>query len=175
MPGPVESVDTDFGVINDATDIMVLRTTRHEILIMKRAVQMTEDGQRSFSSWELSMAMDTAGVITGVLAMKIINVPALPPKSSGGGAATPVAKEVHPLGYTDPEDDPLASPTAPSAPLPPATRNILLIVYGSGKIRGFDMDHPQVSSSFEEFLKDKFAVVIGMLAVVVAFVINEAR
>ncbi|KAF9956841.1 hypothetical protein BGZ72_002401 [Mortierella alpina] len=168
--GSVESVDTNFGVINDATDIMVLRTTRNEILILKRDVQTTDDGQRRVSPWDLSMAMDTVVVITGVLAMKIITVPVLPPIGSEVDATHPVVME-DPLS----EDESEASPTAPSVPLPPTTRNILLIVYGSGNLRGFDMDHPQESSSFEEFLKDKFAVVIGMLAVVVAFVINEAR
>ncbi|KAF9991238.1 hypothetical protein BGZ75_002866 [Mortierella antarctica] len=178
--GSVESVDTDFGVVNDATDMMALRTTRHEILILKRAVQTTEDGQRRVSPWELSMAMETGGIVTGVLAMKIISVPVLSPKGPEGDAAHLVVMEDHPLSHKDlEEDEPPASPTGSSAgssaPLLPTTRNILLIVYGSGIIRGFDMDHPQESSSFEEFMKDKFAVVIGMLAVVVAFVINEAR
>ncbi|KAF9575028.1 hypothetical protein EC968_004525 [Mortierella alpina] len=161
--GSVESVETDSGVVNDATNIMVLKTTRNEILVLRRAVQTTEDGQRRVSPWELSMAsvVDTGGIITGVLAMKIINVPALPLKDSEGEVTHPVAKEDHPLGHGDRGDDELyASPTAPSEPSAPTTRNILLIVYGSGSIRGFDLDHPQESSSFEDFLKDKFAVVI---------------
>ncbi|KAF9968166.1 hypothetical protein BGZ70_006143 [Mortierella alpina] len=174
--GSVESVDTDLGVVNDAADMMVLRTTRNEILIMKRAVQTTDEGWRRVTPWELSMAMDTGGIITGVLAMKIVSVPVLPPKGSEGDTAYPWAKDDYPVDHKDlGEDEPQTSSTGPSEPLPPMTRNILLIVYGSGNIRGFDMDHPQESSSFEEFLREKFAVVIGMLAVVVAFVINEAR
>ncbi|CAO3565588.1 unnamed protein product [Mortierella alpina] len=160
--GSAESVDTDLGVVNDATNMMVLRTTRNEIFILKRAVQTTDEGWRRVTPWELSMAMDTGGIITGVLAMKIVSVPVLPPKGSEGDAAYSMAKEDSSVDHEDlGEDEPQASTTEPSESLPPMTRNILLILYGSGNLRGFDMDQPQESSSFEEFLKDKFAVVIG--------------
>ncbi|KAG0202953.1 hypothetical protein BGX28_004706 [Mortierella sp. GBA30] len=176
--GSLDSIDTEAGALNDATDIMVLKTTHNGLLILRRSIVKTEFGRRLVSKWELSMAMDDIGYNpiskqpdTKVLAMKVLTVPA-----SAHDSEDPQGP---PLSHFKHAEEPLYSPSTPlrteSGRDKVSNRNILLLVYGSGRIFGYDLDHPDESSPLITFLSERYPAVIGMLAVVIAFVINEAR
>ncbi|KAG0370063.1 hypothetical protein BGZ54_007865 [Gamsiella multidivaricata] len=184
--GSLDTIDTDKGTVNDATDVMVLRTTRNGILILKR-----DRGALGFGHWRLSMIMNDEYynpalgnmVRREVLAMKIVSV-AVPAhkeiKDDAMGVYNDGDVSSSP-GFQVTSEGPRPIVTATAAkekgPGISETRihNILLMVYGDGKVRGYDLNQATESSSFVLFLTEKYPVVIGMLAVVVAFVINEAR
>ncbi|KAG0022721.1 hypothetical protein BGZ80_011392 [Entomortierella chlamydospora] len=80
--GSTYSMDTDYGVVSDAGDIMALKTTRNGVLILKRNIEKSTSLHEN-GPWQLSMVMDDTqynpltGVIAKreVLAMKVVRVP----------------------------------------------------------------------------------------------------
>ncbi|KAF9963701.1 hypothetical protein BGZ65_000487, partial [Modicella reniformis] len=97
--GSMETIDTIQGVINDATDMMALKTARNSILILKRQINQasTDSDDNDYqldtrkAKWDLSMALSdslydpTLGNMEKreVLAMKIVSV------------TVPVPEQVH--------------------------------------------------------------------------------
>ncbi|KAF9400458.1 hypothetical protein BGX21_004266, partial [Mortierella sp. AD011] len=69
--GSTYSMDTDYGIVSDAGDIMALKTTRNGVLILKRNIEKStllhENGP-----WQLSMVMDDTqyNPLTGVIAKR---------------------------------------------------------------------------------------------------------
>ncbi|KAG0321364.1 hypothetical protein BGZ99_003946 [Dissophora globulifera] len=203
--GTLDTIDTDQGVINDAGDVMVLRTTRNGILILKRSI--SEDVKTIGSSrWRLSMIMSDDHFFgntwkTEVLGMKIVSVEVpvreeeqeyqeqeVEGKREAGSDSDNTGADENMDRGTDPATSAATHPVLdgandaaarPSVEQDPVSRtvvhNILVLVYGSGTVYAYDVDVATESSSAIVFLREKYLVVIGMLAVVVAFVINEAR
>ncbi|KAF9189277.1 hypothetical protein BGZ51_009724 [Haplosporangium sp. Z 767] len=150
--GSLDSIDTEQGAINDATDIMALKTTRNGVLILKRNVDKTIL-TRPPSHWSVSMVMNDEfyNPLLGmaaereVLAMKIVRVP-LP-------AQRETKEEEQNLNAKNEDDLDRLSKTKTQETdeahgnLPPTLRN----------------SEPPTRN------------ILCMLAVVVAFVINEAR
>ncbi|KAF9162722.1 hypothetical protein DFQ26_003295 [Actinomortierella ambigua] len=54
-------------------------------------------------------------------------------------------------------------------------QRILLMAFGDGHLVAYNLDEATPSSSTWTFIQEKYQVVIGMFAVVIVFVINEAR
>ncbi|GJJ69855.1 hypothetical protein EMPS_02204 [Entomortierella parvispora] len=173
----LESVDTEQGVLNDRSDVMVLKTARNDILVLRRSLD-DATYPTSRSNWELSMAMGDKGFLEmspmrEVLAMKIVRAPVpvkSPPPSESltmEGASEEEAGERSSVQDSE-------SPT-PEQETPVRYHDVLLLVYGKGWLKSFDLDQPAEFSATLQFFEEKYHVVIGMLAVVIAFVINEAR
>ncbi|KAG0036665.1 hypothetical protein BGZ82_003904 [Podila clonocystis] len=176
----LSNIVTEQGVINDANDVMVLKTSGNSILVLKRQF-LPEDETQISTPWRLAMIMSdedydpTSPSVASrnVLAMRIVQ--ARP--TAAIKAAEQALAELMNKG-TDDEGDVMGVEgveelTAIIKDKP--DRNILLMVFGDGKIVGYDLDRTMEASPVLIFLKEKYPVVIGMLAVVVAFVINEAR
>ncbi|KAG0241021.1 hypothetical protein BGX31_001525 [Mortierella sp. GBA43] len=88
--GSLETIDTIQGVISDATDMMALKTTRNGILVLKRDVDksstdgtvVTDTGTRKDKRWQLSMVLSDSLYDPAignmerqeVLGMKIVSV-----------------------------------------------------------------------------------------------------
>ncbi|KAG0057669.1 hypothetical protein BGZ83_005608 [Gryganskiella cystojenkinii] len=177
--GPMESADTEQGVINDRDDVMALKTSHNGILVLRRSLE-------ELTPWRLSMVMSddeyferSAAVEREVLAMKIVRAIPVHEASSQSGAqpeSTSKQRDDDPAGI--PSESVLADDSSPVSAEPEKAaqhQNILLMVFGDGRLRGYNLDQPQETSSMMSFLVEKYQVVIGMLAVVIAFVINEAR
>ncbi|KAF8977766.1 hypothetical protein BGZ46_007138 [Entomortierella lignicola] len=82
--GSTHPVDTEYGVISDAGDVMVLKTTRNGLLILKRDIAKSTSSRR-YGPWQLAMAMDDLKynpfsenlAKREVLAMKVVRAPML--------------------------------------------------------------------------------------------------
>ncbi|KAI9239709.1 MAG: hypothetical protein BYD32DRAFT_410379 [Podila humilis] len=232
IDGSLGAIITEQGVINDANDVMVLKTSGSSILVLKRDF-LPEDEDRISTPWRLAMVMSDRYYDPTSPTAASRNVSSL--SSSSSSSSQPQAVQatafyrtcftvlLQRFGHTV-----LSSPSSTSSLLltssshpqvlamrivrarPTATikaeealemmpkededdkgdvsvveeeesvvldkeRNVLLMVYGDGKMRGYDLERTVEESPVLMFLDEKYHVVIGMLAVVVAFVINEAR
>ncbi|KAI1311962.1 hypothetical protein EDD11_003218 [Mortierella claussenii] len=187
--GTLESIDTDQGVINDAADVIALKTTHNGVLILRR--DQAEETMRGHGPWHLQMIMTDREYNSLVrnretakremLAMKLITVPVPIYENHEGESTTttvntplasPALQDRDPGSDRD-NDSPLEDASPKSARY--EVHNVLLVVFGSGWMFGHDLDRATEASAVVLFLEEKYAVVIGMLAVVIAFVINEAR
>ncbi|KAF9299929.1 hypothetical protein BGZ74_008487 [Mortierella antarctica] len=176
----LSNIITEQGVINDANDIMVLKTSGNSILVLKREF-LPEDETRISTPWHLALIMrdeyydptSPSAASRNVLAMRIVQArPTAAIKAAEQALAEMMNKKV------DDEGDVTGVEGAEELKAiikDKAERNILLMVFGDGKIVGYDLDRTTEASPVLLFLQEKYPVVIGMLAVVVAFVINEAR
>ncbi|KAF8942690.1 hypothetical protein BGZ47_006219 [Haplosporangium gracile] len=184
--GAMDTINTELGTVNDANDILALKTTLNGIVILRRGLLGFPKGY-VYSSWRLSMIMNDYNPDDGdtkareVLAMKIITMPALPPApvSEPESDAQPGQQE-HANAEGGKGKGDLQDATATNAKpdhhvASPGFRNILLMVFGDGRVVGYDLDQVTETSSALEFLREKYPAVIGMLVVVATFVINEAR
>ncbi|KAF9365940.1 hypothetical protein BGX34_007440 [Mortierella sp. NVP85] len=191
--GSLDTIDTIQGVINNAADVMALKTARNSILVLKRHINKsstdgddldTQKGRR----WHLSMVLSDSLYDPAlgnmerreVLAMKIVGVEVpvlenvdgevLSESRTEEGEVQSWTEEGHGARTKKQEND-------PSGPGQTLTRvhNILFLTYGDGRLDAYDLNRATELSSFVKFLKAKYPVVIGMLAVVITFVINEAR
>ncbi|KFH65309.1 hypothetical protein MVEG_08789 [Podila verticillata NRRL 6337] len=175
IDGSLGAIITEQGVINDANDVMVLKTSGSSILVLKRDF-LPEDEDRISTPWRLAMVMSDryydptspTAASRNVLAMRIVR--ARP-------TATIKAEEALEMMPKEDEDDKgdVSVVEEEESVVLDKERNVLLMVYGDGKMRGYDLERTVEESPVLMFLDEKYHVVIGMLAVVVAFVINEAR
>lgn len=201
--GSLETIDTIQGVISDATDMMALKTTRNGILVLKRDVDksstdgtvVTDTGTRKDKRWQLSMVLSDSLYDPAignmerqeVLGMKIVSVEVHEKvdesvtAGEGEGESQEhesIAKnqqnDLSGLGHV-PTPAPAEGGDEESQASKTRIHNILFLVYGSGRVVAYDLNQAMELSSFVMFLRVKYPVVIGMLAVVIAFVINEAR
>ncbi|KAK5821101.1 hypothetical protein F5H01DRAFT_339969 [Linnemannia elongata] len=184
--GAMDSINTEMGTVSDANDILVLKTTLNGIIVLRRDL-VTFPRSYEYSSWRLSMIMSDDNPDDGdrksreVLAMKIVTMPVLPPApapepesdSQSGQHETANAESDKEKGDLHDATATNAEPDHPAAS--PGFRNILLMVFGNGRVVGYDLDQATNSSSAVEFVLEKYPAVIGMLVVVATFVINEAR
>ncbi|KAF9358997.1 hypothetical protein BGX26_000403 [Mortierella sp. AD094] len=172
--GSAYSVDTDYGIISDAGDIMVLKTTRNGVLILKRDIEKSTPIQE-YGPWQLAMVMDddeyNGDTAREVLAMKVVRAPVQKPEEIDGNANSAKNKgegEVT-TSYTQGSDeqDKKGESVSPPADVPvpenqmTEIHNILVLVYGDGRTFGFDLDRATESSSTVMFLTEKYPVVIG--------------
>ncbi|KAK3846926.1 MAG: hypothetical protein J3R72DRAFT_432731 [Linnemannia gamsii] len=188
--GALDVINTEVGTVNDANDILALKTTLNSVVILRRGAVSSPRGYE-YLPWRLSMILSDINYSSPevdtrtreVIGMKIVTIPA-PPAPGPGPANTEsnAQAELHDeraktenekedshhqdSSTAGPEDDPVTSPEF---------HNILFLVHGDGKILGYDLDQATESSSAMLFLKEKYLAVIGMLVVVATFVINEAR
>ncbi|KAG0373872.1 hypothetical protein BGX24_011130 [Mortierella sp. AD032] len=188
--GALDVINSELGTVNDANDILALKTTLNSVVILRRGAVSSPRGYE-YLPWRLSMILSDINYSSPevntrtreVIGMKIVTIPA--PSAPGPGPANTESNaqaelqderanpenEKEDSHYQDsstagPEDNPVASPEF---------HNILFLVHGDGKILGYDLDQATESSSAMLFLKEKYLAVIGMLVVVATFVINEAR
>ncbi|KAF9094992.1 hypothetical protein BGX29_009221 [Mortierella sp. GBA35] len=191
--GALDTITTELGVINDSNDILVLKTTLNGVIILRRGVDNPSKGYDR-SEWRLAMIMSDGSYSPlkkdrEVLAMKIVTMPALAPapapepepvskhgsEPSAGSESEGQPAQEPKTGNENKEDNKGTVDVEPNKAATPGPRNILLMVFGDGKIVGYDLEHATESSSAMLFLQEKYPAVIGMLVVVATFVINEAR
>ncbi|KAF9412265.1 hypothetical protein BGZ94_001087 [Podila epigama] len=179
---PLNSIDTEQGVLGDHNDVLALKTSGDSILVLRRKV-IEEGNSQADMPWHLAMLMSAESYDTtlssaasrNVLSMRIISA-----RPTAAIRAANKALEELLASRSDDEGD-VVNVTADeeqqlvSLVKDKTDRNILLMVFGDGKVVGYDLDRSVESSPVLMFLYEKYPVVIGMLAVVVAFVINEAR
>ncbi|KAG0298605.1 hypothetical protein BGZ96_009679 [Linnemannia gamsii] len=185
--GAMDIIDTELGTVNDANDILALKTTLNGIVVFRRGLLAFTKGYE-YSSWRLSMIMSDYNTEDGdmkardVLAMKIVTMPTLTPTPAPVSELEPnVQSEQQGTenAKSDKEKEDLQGESTTAETDKRVTssgsHNILLIVFGDGRVMGYDLDQTRESSSALLFLQQKFPAVIGMLVVVATFVFNEAR
>ncbi|KAG0280267.1 hypothetical protein BGZ95_010705 [Linnemannia exigua] len=184
----LDVINTELGTVNDANNILALKTTLNSVVILRRGAVSSPRGYE-YLPWRLSMILSDINYSSPevdtrtreVIGMKILTMPAprAPALASATDTESDAQAELQERAKTKnedshhqdsstagPEDDQVASPRL---------HNILFLVHGDGKILGYDLDQATESSSAMLFLQEKYLAVIGMLVVVATFVINEAR
>ncbi|KAG0331924.1 hypothetical protein BG000_010493, partial [Podila horticola] len=161
----LSNIITEQGVINDANDVMVLKTSGNSILVLKREF-LPEDETRISSPWRLAMIMSDeyydptspSAASRNVLAMRIVQ--ARP--TAAIKAAEKALVDLMNKGADDEGDvtgvEGAEELTAIIKDKP--ERNILLMVFGDGKIVGYDLDRTVEASPVLMFLHEKYPVVI---------------
>ncbi|KAG9065172.1 hypothetical protein KI688_002494 [Linnemannia hyalina] len=183
--GALDTINTELGTVSDTNDILALKTTLNGIVVLRRGLVIFPWGYE-YSSWRLSMIMSGYNPDDGdtkaweVLAMKIVTMPALPPAPAKGSRSDAQSGQQETVNAeSDKEKGDLDATATNAEPdhnvASPGFRNILLMVFGDGRVAGYDLDQATELSSAVEFLREKYPAVIGMLVVVATFVINEAR
>ncbi|KAF9437660.1 hypothetical protein BGZ76_011701 [Entomortierella beljakovae] len=174
------SMEAEYGVISDGEDVLVLKTTRNALLILKRSItSLTQTGEHT--KWRLSMVMNDEQFnflespmdrkLRGVKAMKIVKAPVVV-NTEHENDPSPVPRNEDPDSHDQSLNGQEITENYESMT---EMHNILVIVYGDGRTYGYDLDHVEGSSPTVQFIEERLPVVIGMIIVVIAFVINELR
>ncbi|KAF9122640.1 hypothetical protein BGW39_009613, partial [Mortierella sp. 14UC] len=175
--GALEVINTELGTVNDANDILALKTTLNSVVILRRGVVSSPRGYE-YSPWRLSMILSDINYSSPevdtrtreVIGMKIVTMPALvrapaaAETESASDAQTeqqeaPVEVEMEKEAESHQQDSTTAELDGDQVSAP-GFRNILFLVHGDGKILGYDLDQVTESSSAMLFLREKYPAVI---------------
>ncbi|KAG0270116.1 hypothetical protein DFQ27_000417 [Actinomortierella ambigua] len=167
-------MDPNLGALSDDRTVMGLKTKRNNVLILKQIPMRPDLEVPSSQPWRMAMVLSDENYLytptphrykREVRAMRIFQVPRSQLHTRSDESDT-TAKD-------DPNES--RSSTEQRGGVEDPLQRILLMAFGDGHLVAYNLDEATPSSSTWTFIQEKYQVVIGMFAVVIVFVINEAR
>ncbi|KAF9974993.1 hypothetical protein BGZ73_001486 [Actinomortierella ambigua] len=172
-------MDPDLGALSDDQTIMALKTKRNNVLILRQVQLWPGLDVQPNQGWRMTMVLSDENYLftlaphrykREVRAMRILQVPRSKLRTLENMSDTTAGDLNHSNGSHEAHQ-----PTGQEGDAKDALQRILLMAFGDGHLVVYNLDEATPSSSMWTFIQEKYQVVIGMLAVVIVFVINEAR
>ncbi|KAF9912178.1 hypothetical protein EC991_000588 [Linnemannia zychae] len=174
--GALDIINTELGTVNDANDILALKTTLNSVIILRRRLISSPQGYE-YSPWRLSMILSDINYSSPevdtrtreVIGMKIVTMPApvrAPEAVTETASDAQTERQEAPTEAEKEKEADSHQQDSTTAELDgdqvsaPKFRNILFLLHGDGKILGYDLDQATESSSAMLFLQEKYPAVI---------------